>query len=123
MFIRRFLSVVRYSGWDEEDTFFRLEQSICDDVQSILSDVPAVSNVNELLDALRAHFGLVASVEQYHSELNRLRRGTLTLHALSLEVRRTGKAYPRPWSASTDIMIETPTLTHSITWRCAIGFS
>jgi hypothetical protein len=85
--------------------FFRLGQSICDDAQSILGDKPAASNVNELLDALRSRFGLVASVEQYRSELNRLRRGTLTLHALSLEVRRlTSKAYPGPWSASTEII-------------------
>jgi transposase InsO family protein len=58
----------------------------------------------EYMATLRSRFGFVANAEQYRAELSRLRRGTKTIHALNLEVRRlVNKAFPGSWSRSTEV--------------------
>ncbi|HSN23670.1 MAG TPA: hypothetical protein VLS45_05815, partial [Methylomicrobium sp.] len=104
LFLKRFLSVARFYSWTEEETLFRLEHSIVDNAQYVLLDMPSARTVDQFTEILRSRFGVAASTEQYRAELGRLRRGTMTLQELHLEVRRlVNKAFPGQWSMSTEV--------------------
>ena len=67
-------------------------------------DAPPARTVAEFITMLRSRFGFVANAEQYRAELSHLRRGTMTIHALNIEVRRlVNKAFPGSWSRSTEV--------------------
>jgi hypothetical protein len=65
-----------------------------------MKDAPPV---DEFVATLRSQFGFVANAEQYRAELSHLRRGTMMIHALILELHRLiNKAFPGSWSRSTE---------------------
>jgi len=98
------MSVARYYSWTEEEILFRLEHNIMDNAQYVMMDMPPVKSVNELVEALRSRFSVVASAEQCRVEIGRLRRKQMSLQELHLEVRRlVNKASPGCWSRSTEI--------------------
>ena len=104
LFLKRFMSVAQYYRWTEEEKLFRLEHCIMDSAQYVLMDAPTAANVNEFVAILRSRFGIVANAEHCRAELSHLRRGTLTMKELYLEVRRlVNKAFPGQWSSSTEI--------------------
>jgi hypothetical protein len=112
LFLKRFMSVARYYNWTEEEILFRLEHSIVDNAQYVMLDMPSVGSVDEFVTILRSRFGIAASAEQYRVELGRLRRGTMSLQELHLEVRRlVNKAFPGQWSKSTEIYARDAFLT------------
>lgn len=96
--------MAEYCNWDHRETLFRLKQSIHDNAQYVMLDAPPLRSVCEYIATLRFRFGFVAIAEQYRAELSQLRRGTMIIHALNLEVRRlVNKAFPRSWSRSTEV--------------------
>ena len=104
LFLKRFQSIAAYYNWDDSELLFRLEQSIQDNAQYVMLDAPPAKTVNEFISTLRSRFGFVANAEQYRAELSHLRRGTMSIHALNLEVRRlVNKAFPGSWSRSTEV--------------------
>lgn len=104
LFLKRFQAIAEYCHWNDRETLFRLEQSILDDAQYVMMDTPPARTVAEYMATLRSRFGFVANAEQYRAELSHLRRGTMTIHALNLEVRRlVNKAFPGSWSRSTEV--------------------
>jgi hypothetical protein len=81
---------------------FRLEQSILDNAQYVMMHAPPARTVGEFITKLRSRFEFVANAEQYRAKLSHLRRGTVSIHTLNLEVRRlVNKAFPGSWSRST----------------------
>lgn len=112
------MSVAKHFGWSEEETLFRLEHSVVDSAQYVLMDVPNVASVAEFVEVMRQRFGSVASAEQYRVELGRLRRGSMSLQELHLEVRRlVNKAFPGCWSKSTEIYARDAFLTALDDWE------
>ena len=104
LFLKRFQAIADYCNWNDRDTLFRLEQSIQDSAQYVLMDAPTARTVEEFIQTLRSRFGFVANAEQYRAELSHLRRGSMSVHALNLEVRRlVNKAFPGSWSTSTEV--------------------
>ena len=104
LFLKRFQAIADYCNWNDRDTLFRLEQSIQDSAQYVLMDAPTARTVEEFIGTLRSRFGFVANAEQYRAELSHLRRGSMSVHALNLEVRRlVNKAFPGSWSTSTEV--------------------
>ena len=103
LFLKRFMSVAQFYCWTEDEKLFRLEHSIMDNAQYVLMDAPTATSVDEFVENLQSRFGSATNAEQYRSELSRLRRGTMSIQDLHLEVRRlVNKAFPGKWSTSTE---------------------
>ena len=104
LFLKRFKSVAQYYSWTESEKLFRLEHAMSDNAQYVLMDAPPATSVNTFIDILRSRFGFATNAEHYRAELSHLRRGSLSIKELHLEVRRlVNKAFPGEWSTSTEI--------------------
>jgi len=76
---------------------------VLDNSQYIMQDAQPARTVAEFVATLRLRFGFVANAEQFRAELSHLRRGTITIHALNLEVRRLVNKASGSWSRSTEV--------------------
>ena len=104
LFLKRFMSVAQYYCWTEDEKLFRLEHSIMDSAQYVLMGAPTATSVDEFEGILQSRFGFASNAEHYRAELSRLRRGTMSIQDLHLEVHRlVNKAFPGKWSTSTEI--------------------
>jgi len=67
-------------------------------------DLGGLLDVDQFVQALKSWFGTTAHAERYRTELGQLRRGTLSLEQLHLNVRSlVRKAAPGSWNALTEI--------------------
>jgi len=104
LFLKRFKSVAQYYCWTESETLFRLEHAISDNAQYVQTDAPPATSVNKFIDILRSRFRFATNAEHYRAELSYLRRGSLSIKDLHLEVCcLVKKAFPGEWSTSTEI--------------------
>lgn len=53
LFLKRFMSVARYSNWTEEEILFRLEHNIVDNAQYVMLNMLSVGSVDEFVTVLR----------------------------------------------------------------------
>jgi len=104
LFLKRFKSVAQYYCRTESETLFRLEHVISDNAQYVLLLILQQVYISSLTFSGQG-LGLIATnAEHFRPELSHLRRGSLSIKDLHLEVRRLFNiAFPDKWSTSTEI--------------------
>jgi len=104
LFLRRFELLSEYYAWSDTERLFRMKQSIRGDAQYMLMDLTDVHCVADFVTLLKDRFGTAAHAERYRAELSQLRRGSMSLEQLHIQVRTlVSKAAPGPWTALTEI--------------------
>ena len=104
LFLRRFELLAEYYAWSDTERLFRMKQSIRGDAQYMLMDLTDVHCVKDFVTLLQDRFGTAAHAERYRAELSQLRRGSMSLEQLHIQVRTlVSKAAPGPWTGLTEI--------------------